>query len=130
MDISNRSLNLSQFTFWLSDLFAKFEDLDGYLFIDRECIGIERLRENAASYSSLAEAQSWMNIVLLESHISNFIGEDWELDDPAMGAFLSVIEQAWTYQVRAIYPAAAFVIKRLLDEEYGDVGLRLISSTG
>jgi hypothetical protein len=76
----------------------------------------------------MSEAQLWMNIVLLDDFISEIVGDDWESNDPAVNRLLSVFEQAWSYQVRVSFPGTDFLIERLLDDEYGDLGLRLINS--
>ena len=120
-------MDLYRLTFWLEDIVVKIEDLDGHLFLDRFNLGPTGLREKAKEYKSIAEAQSWMNIVLLDGFISEVIGDEWELDDPLIDKLLSIYERAWSYQVRALFPDVDFVIKRWIDPEYGDVGLRLLS---
>lgn len=120
-------MDLYRLAYWLEDAVPKIEDLDGYLFFDRFGLGPVDLRVKAMSYRSMADAQSWMNIVFLDEFISEVIGDEWELDDPSIDKLLSVFERTWSYQVRALFPAAEFVIERLTDSEYGDLGLRLLS---
>jgi hypothetical protein len=120
-------MDLNRLVYWLEDIVIKLEDLDGYLFIDRFNLGAAGLREKAAEHATLAIAQSWMNIVLLEDFISAFVGDDWELDDPALDKFLTQVEQVWSCQIRAAFPNASFVVERMRDDECGDIGLRLLS---
>lgn len=120
-------MDLNRLTYWLEDTVPKIEALDGYLFFDRSGLGPAELRTKAMGYKSMAEAQLWMNIVLLDEFISEVIGDDWEVDDPSVARFLSVFERAWSYQVRALFPATKFVIERVSDRESGDLGLRLLS---
>jgi hypothetical protein len=118
-------MDIYQLAYIMEDVVPKIEELDGYLFFDRSDKGAEGLRKMAGQYASLAEAQSWMNIVLLDGFIDNFIGDDWEMDDPSIDKLLSVFERSWSYQVQVLFPQARFVIKRMIDREYGDLGLRL-----
>ena len=71
------------------------------------------LSAKAKNYKSMSEAQSWMNIVLLDGFISEVVGDEWQSDDPSVATLLSIFERAWSYQVRALYPAASFTIERL-----------------
>ncbi|HTV86199.1 MAG TPA: hypothetical protein VME63_12375 [Dyella sp.] len=121
-------MDLQRLAFWLEDVTPRIENLDGYLFIDRLGLGPSGLRKKTGSYGSMSEAQLWMNIVLLDDFISEVVGDDWESNDPAVNRLLSVFEQAWSYQVRVSFPGTDFLIERLLDDEYGDLGLRLINS--
>ena len=119
-------MDIYRLAYVLEDVIPKLEELDGYLFFDRFNLGTDALREKAMSHASMAEAQLWMNIVLLDGFIDEVVGADWEMDDPAIDKFLSIFERAWSYQVKALFPQARFVIERLADVEYGDLGLRLL----
>lgn len=120
-------MDIYRLAYWLEDIVPRIEDLDGYLFFNRTGIGHEELKIKAMGYKSLAEAQSWMNIVLLDEFISEVVGDDWQPDDSAVDKVLSIFERAWSYQIRADFPSASFAIERLSDHEYGDLGLRLRS---
>lgn len=110
----------------MKDVIPEIHELDGYLFIDRCGVGDAALRAEAAKrYKSLAEAQSWMNIVLLDDFISEVIGEQWDSNDPLVDTFLSIFETAWSFQIKARFPDVQFIIEKLIDDESGDVGLRL-----
>ena len=119
-------MDIYQLAYFMEDVVPKIEELDGYLFFDRFDDGAEGLRKKAGQYASLAEAQSWMNIVLLESFIDGAVGDDWEMNDPSIDKLLAIFERSWSYQVQVRFPEAKFVIQRMIDEEYGDLGLRLI----
>lgn len=120
-------MELLRLVYWLEDIVIKIEDLDGHLFFDRFDLGPAGLRKEIEGYKSIAEAQSWMNIVLFSDFFSEIIGDEWDLEDPAMDKFFSVVERAWSYQIRASFPNANFAIDRMSDPEYGDIGLRLLT---
>ena len=121
-------MDIYRLAYWLEDLTPKFVELDGYLFVNRFGLTTAELNAKAKSHKSMAEAQSWMNIVLLDEFISEVVGNEWKADDPSVNKLLSIFEQAWSYQVRALYPNASFVVERLADDDSGDLGLRLLST--
>ena len=121
-------MNLFRLTYWLKDVTPKIIELDGYLFLDRFELGDVELRaEVSRRYSSLEEAQSWMNIILLDGFISEAVGDEWDSNDPLVDAFLSIFETAWSFQVEARFPKTKYAIDKVIDDESGDVGLRLTS---
>jgi hypothetical protein len=120
-------MNLEQLVSLTNEMVARIEELDGYIFLDRFGEGVAGLREKVLTYATTEEAQSWINIVLIDQLISQIVGDDWDLEDPAIKQLLSSIEKAWTYQIEAKFPHIKFFISRILDPEYGDVGLKLIN---
>lgn len=120
-------MDLLRLVYWLEEIVIKIEDLDGHLFFDRLNLGPSGLRKEIEGYKSVVEAQSWMNIVLFSDFFSEIIGDEWNMADPAMDNFFSLVERAWSYQIRASFPSANFVIDRMCDSEYGDIGLRLLT---
>jgi hypothetical protein len=118
-------MDLYRLTFWLEDVAPRIENLDGYLFIDRFRLGSDGLREKARSYNSLAEAQEWMNIVPLDDFLTEVLDDNWEANSQDIDKLLSIFERAWMYQVRALFPGTDLTIERLLDDEYGDICLRM-----
>lgn len=118
-------MNLEQLVCLTNEMVASIEELDGYIFLDRFGDGPARLREKIRTYAATEEAQGWLNIVLIDQSISQIVGDDWDLDDPAIKQILSSIEKAWGYQIEARFPHVKFSISRILDPEYGDVGLKL-----
>lgn len=118
-------MNLEQLVCLTNEMVASIEELDGYIFLDRFGDGPARLREKIRTYATTEEAQGWLNIVLIDQSISQIVGDDWDLDDPAIKQILSSIEKAWGYQIEARFPHVKFSISRILDPEYGDVGLKL-----
>jgi hypothetical protein len=118
-------MDVYRLTFWLEDIAPRIENLDGYLFIDRFGLGHDRLREKTKGYNSLAHAQEWMNIVPLDDFLTEVLGDNWEASSQDIDKLLSIFERAWTYQVRALFPGTDLTIERLLDDEYGDICLRM-----
>jgi len=112
----------------MQDVIPKIRELDGYLFIDRFDLGEAGLRAKIAErFTSLVEAQLWINIVLLDGFISEVVGDDWDLNDPLVDKILSAFRVAWFYQIKACFPESKFAIDKVMDSESGDVGLRLTS---
>jgi hypothetical protein len=120
-------VKLGQLVQLVKEMVSKIENLEGYLFLDRFDEGREQLLEKIAKYDSPCEAQKWMNIVLVDQAITALVGENWELDDVEISAFLDAMELAWSYQIKACFAAVEYRIFRIIDDEYGDVGLRLTS---
>jgi len=118
-------MNLEQLVCLTNEMVASIEELDGYIFLDRFGEGPARLRQEILTYATTEEAQGWLNIVLIDQSISQIVGDDWDLDDPAIKQILSSIEKAWGYQIEARFPHVKFSISRIFDPEYGDVGLKL-----
>lgn len=119
-------MDLYWLAYLLDELVAEFVEIDGRLFVDRKGKGEAALREEIGSHASPREAQSWMNIVLIEQFIDEVVGDDWSFSDPSAHRILSIYEAAWTHQIKARHPLAAFKIQRIIDEEAGDFGLRLV----
>ncbi|WKL58503.1 hypothetical protein Q1W73_05825 [Asticcacaulis sp. ZE23SCel15] len=115
--------------FMLSELigFAKSDilEIEGRLFIDHDNLGLEAFRNKIAEHASVAEAQYWMNILLLKSYIDNIVGDDWEFTDERAKSILKSLQSAWTFQINAKYPNAIFRIDTFIDEEANDFGLWL-----
>ncbi len=120
-------MKLGQLVQLMREMVSKIEDLDGYLFLDRFDEGRQQLLEKMAKYDDPSEAQRWINIVLIDQTITAVIGEEWELNDVEINELLAAFEQAWAYQIKATFPEVKFNISRIIDDEYGDVGLRLTS---
>ncbi len=112
--------------YFLEDFVAPIVAIDGQLFVDREGEGEAALRERIASHRSLREAQRWINTVLIEQFIDAVVGDTWSMTDPEAQRILSIYEKAWTHQIAAAHPAVSFAIERIVDEDGGDFGLRLI----
>jgi hypothetical protein len=119
-------MDINRLTFWLNDLVPSIYEIDGYLFVDKQRKGVPHLRQEITQYPSLKEAQEWMNIVLVESFLDEACGEEWEASNEAIGELLAVYDSAWSYQVRARFPEAQVIIEKLIDEDAGDIGLRLV----
>jgi hypothetical protein len=122
-------MDIYRLAYWLEDLVPEIVELDGYLLVNRFGQSAAELNARTRSYKSMPEAQSWMNIVLLDGFICEVVGSEWQSDDPSAVRLLSIFERAWSHQVRALYPAVSFRIERLVDDESGDLGLRLLSKT-
>lgn len=111
----------------MGHIVPKLENLDGYVFIDKNEVGIEKIRSEATTaYSSLREAQSWMNIILLDAFISEAAGDEWASDDPLIDQLLAIFKEVWIYKLGASFPGLRFTIEKVVDDEYGDLGLRLV----
>ena len=119
-------MELYRLAYFLEDIVAAIVEIDGRLFVDRKGMGEAALREKIASHRSPREAQSWMNIMLVEQFIDELVGDRWSMSDPDAHHVLSIYETAWTYQIKARYPAVEFKIQRIIDAEAGDFGLRLV----
>jgi len=112
----------------MRDVIPKIQELDGYLFFDRFDLGEAGLRSKISErYSTLAEAQSWMNIILLDEFISEAVDDKWRSSDSLVDELLSIFAAAWTFQINHRFPDAKIAIDKVVDDESGDVGLRLIS---
>ena len=120
------TLDLYQLSFQLETITAEIVEIDGFLFINNLAKPRDELLAQIASHESITEAQYWMNIVLLDGFITEAVGDEWTDDDPSVDRILSVFSQAWSYQIRAKYPAATYSITKCSDQEYGDLGLRLL----
>ena len=99
--------------------------IDNVIFVDPWELGEEGIRQKASQYGSLSEAQIWLNIILLEGLIDEIVGDDWSFDDTGASQLLSLVEQAWRYQLAARWPDAVFRIDRIVEHEDGDFGLML-----
>lgn len=121
-------MDLYELASGLELLVADIVTIDGLLFVNRERSPLAELRSKIATYDSREEAQSWLNIVLLDGFITGVVGDEWEDDDPAVAQIVSVIFQAWSYQIDLKFPGARFSIETISDTEYGDFGLRLLGS--
>jgi len=121
-------MDLYELASGLELLVADIVTIDGLLFVNRERSPLAELRSKIATYDSREEAQSWLNIVLLDGFITGVVGDEWEDDDPAVAQIVSVISQAWSYQIDLKFPSARFSIETISDTEYGDFGLRLLGS--
>lgn len=119
-------MDLSQLSYRLETITAEIVDVEGYLFVNYLAEPREALLARIHTHPSVADAQSWMNIVLLDDFITEAVGDEWEDDDPAVARIFSVFTQAWQYQIRAKFPSADYSISRCSDPEYGDLGLRLL----
>jgi hypothetical protein len=119
-------MDLYRLAYFLKDFVAAIVEIDGRLFVDRKGEGEAVLREKIAGHRSSREAQSWMNNILVEQFIDEIVGDNWSMNDPEAQRVLRVYEEAWTYQIAALHPAASFKIERIIDEGGGDFGLRLV----
>ena len=118
----------SRLVYWLRTIVADIVAIDGHLFVNNQGLTERALESQITNYASPQEAQTWMNIVLLDGFISETCGDDWEDDDAK--EILDVVALAWEHQVRAKYPGATFRTEKVSDPEYGDLGVRLIGSCG
>jgi hypothetical protein len=112
----------------LETIVADIAAVDGLLFINHRNLSQVDMQAEIDAHPSTAEAQSWLNIVLVEGFISGIAGDDWEDEDPSAQKILSIISRAWSYQIQSKYPDAKFSIETINDPEYGDFGLRLLGS--
>jgi hypothetical protein len=119
-------MDISRLVICLADIVPIFEDIEGLLFIRRQGETLEELKVKIAGHSSLAEAQSWINIVLIDSFIDEVVAGKWSLQDPSIPALLQIYERAWAFQIAGVRPRKAATIEQIIDEESGDVGLRLV----
>ncbi len=119
-------MDIAQLVIYLDDLVLNFENIDGYLFVRRQDESVDKIRAKIATYASTKEAQSWINIVLIESFIDEVAGDEWSFKDPSIGALLSIYEQSWVTQIMAYHRGIKYKIERIVDPELGDLGLRLI----
>lgn len=118
-------MKLDQLAQLMREMVSKIEDFDGYLFLDRFDEGRQALLEKVIKYDDPREAQRWMNIVLIDQAITTIIDEEWDLRDAGINDLLASFEQAWIYQIKANFPDVKFTISRIMDDEYGDLGIRL-----
>ncbi|MFO0449105.1 MAG: hypothetical protein ACK52I_10690 [Pseudomonadota bacterium] len=119
-------MDIARLTICLGDLLPCFDYINDLLFVRRSGETTQEIKEKIASYASAADAQSWINIVLIDSFIDEVTSGEWSAEDPCIDDLLSVFERAWTTQITAQYPDVRFSIERIIDHELGDVGLRLI----
>lgn len=122
-------ITIERLAFWMTDLVTNIVLVEGRLFIDRFDRGATGIRLEFSKYASIDEAQRWINIVPLSDFISEVIGDDWELDDPALAKLLSIYERAWKFQISALYPGLTFQVERWAEEDAGDIGLRLVQQS-
>jgi hypothetical protein len=108
----------------MRDIVPKFVDVDGYVFIDRFA-ETRPIEVEVRKYSSAKEAQTWINIVLIEDFVTEVVGDEWDYADPEIGNLLSIYEEAWRLQLQSLYPGTSFEIERLIDDENGDLGVIL-----
>ena len=119
-------MNIYRLAFWLNDLVPAIEEVNGYLFLDRLQRGVDGLKKEIEKYGSAKEAQSWINIVPLSEFISEATGDEWELSDPSLEELLKIYKHAWVFQIASRYPGRSFKIEKWIEEDSGDIGLRLI----
>ncbi len=118
-------MELARLVICLGDLVPDFENIDGFLFYRRMGETTEEVRKKILGYESLREAQSWINIVLIDSFIDEVAGGDWSIDDPSIDEILNIYERAWASRFASCYPRERYKIERIVDPDLGDVGLRL-----
>ncbi len=121
-------MDLCQLACFLEVLVADIVQIDGLLFINHQMLPLDELCALVDTHDSKTDAQSWLNIVLLDGLISDAVGDEWEDDDPAAVQIVSVISRAWSYQIELKFPGASFSIEKVSDAEYGDFGVRLLGS--
>jgi hypothetical protein len=121
-------MDLCQLAWGLEALVADIVLVDGFLFVNQEGLAQAELLSKIATYGSPKEAQSWLNIVLLDGFITDIVGDEWEDNDPAAAQIVSVVSHAGSYQIELKFPGARFSIEKISDPEYGDFGLRLLGS--
>ena len=119
-------MDVARLVICLDDLVLNFEDIDGYIFVRRRDENIDQITAKIATYTSKKEAQSWINIVLIDSFIDEVTVDDWSFEDPSIGDLLSIYERSWATQIMACHRGIEFKIERIIDPELGDLGLRLI----
>ncbi|GAA0903504.1 hypothetical protein GCM10009552_08110 [Rothia nasimurium] len=119
-------MEIFRLVYWMKYVVPTLQNVDGYIFFDKDDIGSERIRAEALQgYASLREAQSWMNIILLDEFISEVAGDDWDVDEPLINQLLSIFQETWSFQIKARFPGVDFSIEKVVDNEYGDIGLRI-----
>jgi hypothetical protein len=119
-------MDIARLKICLDDLLPCFDCINDLLFVRRSGETTQEIKAKIASYASVADAQSWINIVLIDSFIDEVTSGGWSTEDPGIDDLLSVFERAWTTQITAQYPDVRFSIERIIDHELGDIGLRLI----
>ena len=114
-------MDLWTFALFLEDIAPSFEMIDDRIFIDRQGTGIQKLREKAANYRDLAEAQRWINMVPIDDLLDCACG-DWALNDPALEKIVSIYRLAWlTLLSRKYGERIQASVQLLIDEDSGDV---------
>ena len=121
-------MDIARLTYLLNELNPKIELVGGYIFLDRLKRGPDGIKAEIAKYKSTKEAQSWINIVPLSEFITEFVGDDWEVNDPNIGPLLAIFEEVWTAKVQSVCPGVFFRIERWTEEDVGDLGLRLFQT--
>jgi len=110
---------------WLKVFAPRMARIDNVIFVDPWNLGEGGIRQEASKYGSLSKAQIWLNVVLLEGLLDEVVGDDWSFDDPGASQLLTLVEQAWRYQISARWPDAVFRIERIVEQDDGDLGLML-----
>lgn len=78
----------------LKDVSPSFEMIEGRLFVDRDSLGSDKLREAIGQYKNLEEAQFWMNIVPIDTLLDD-VCVSWSIEDPAIDAIASIYLRSW-----------------------------------
>lgn len=117
--------DLHTFALLASDIAPSIERIDGLLFLDRENVGADALRAKIRTFATPKEAQSWMNLVPIDDFIDCAV-DGWSMSDDALTGLIDTYRRAWMSIVQARFGAVEGVsVECLLDDEYGDVVLRL-----
>ena len=79
---------------FIEDIVPRILVIDGKAFLDRGNIGEKRMLSKIAEYSSLAEAQKWINLVPVDDYTSQIV-KGWSLDDPNIDSICEVYKRSW-----------------------------------
>jgi hypothetical protein len=117
--------DLYTFSKLLTDVAPDFVEIDGRVFLDRESFGLSVMTEKVRAYPSAREAQQWINLVPIDD-LLDLISDDWSFGDPAIDDIVEVYRRSWlAIAARALGSALALSVDVLIDEESGDLILRL-----
>lgn len=89
-------MDLYQFAYQLEGIVAEIVQVEGLLFLNKECLSLTELHEKIASRESTTDAQRWMNIYLFDGFITEVVGDEWEDDDPSIETIVSAFVRAWS----------------------------------
>lgn len=122
-------MDIYRLAYWLELLVPDMFLIDGHIFVDVHEVGEEQLKKKISEHATPEVAQRWINIVLIDDFITEVVGDEWVSADASIPKLLSTFERAWHWQVAAKFPGVSCKIETLVDDEYGDLSLRLTNLT-
>jgi hypothetical protein len=106
---------------FLDDIAPSFELVDGWIYVDRNKVGLEALSQKIGEYTEAGQARYWVNMVPIDDLLEGASGE-WSISDPAVLKIVDVYRRSWVALIQARWGVVeGLSVESLHDEETGDL---------